>query len=89
MTDIHNHPSVYLNGTGLPLSVTGFELHCALSGSPCNSLGSPDSFMWYNELHPSEQVDRVIAKEFVKVISGSSSYATYYAPTVSSYSGWW
>jgi len=89
MTNIHQNPSSYLNGTGLPLNVTGFELQCPLSGSPCTPLGSPDSFMWYDELHPTEQVDRVIAREFVNVISGNSTYATYYKPTSPGYDGRW
>lgn len=40
--------------------------------------GGLDSFMWRDELHPSEQVDRVIAREVVRVLSGRSKYATYY-----------
>lgn len=34
--------------------------------------------MWYDELHPSERTDQVIAKEFAKVVKGLSSYATYW-----------
>jgi hypothetical protein len=40
---------------------------------------SPDSFMWYDELHPSEQTDRVIAREFVDVVKGNSKWATYWS----------
>lgn len=34
--------------------------------------------MWYDELHPSEQTDRVIAREFLEVIKGKSKWATYW-----------
>jgi hypothetical protein len=33
----------------------------------------------YDELHPSEQTDRIIAKNFVDILDGSSKYATYYS----------
>jgi len=81
------NPAQYLNGTA-PANVTGFEYQCDPSGSPCHSLGSPDSFFWYDSLHPSEQADRNIAKEFVKVISGDSTYASYYSsPAFSGFPG--
>ena len=72
---------MYLNGTA-PVNVTGYEHHCSLDGATCNDElngTSPDSFLWYDILHPSEQTDRIIAKEFVQVISGSSGYAAYYS----------
>lgn len=34
--------------------------------------------MWYDELHPSEQTDRIIAKEFVGLLDGMSKYASYF-----------
>jgi hypothetical protein len=34
--------------------------------------------MWYDELHPSEQTDRVVAREFIKVVGEGSKWATYY-----------
>ncbi|KAL2811619.1 GDSL lipase/esterase [Aspergillus granulosus] len=75
MTDIWNHPSSYLNGTA-PLNVTGFVSGCL--NSSCTSRSSWDSYMWYDELHPSEQTDRVIAREFVDVVVGNSKWATYW-----------
>jgi len=81
MSDIYDNPTMYLNGSA-SANVTGFEHHCSLNGSVCvNEYGgaSPDSFMWYDELHPSEQTDRIIAKNFVDVLAGNSSYATYYS----------
>lgn len=78
MTDIYNDPSQYLNGTA-PLSATGYVHHCNTTGGDCTTNKSPDSYMWYDELHPSEQTERVIAKEFVNVVEGSSQWATYWS----------
>jgi GDSL-like Lipase/Acylhydrolase len=53
-SDIYNHPAAFLNGTH-PLSVEGFEHHCNLTGGDCTykyNNTRPDSFMWYDELHP-------------------------------------
>jgi hypothetical protein len=73
MSDIWHNPSVYLNGTAAP-NVTGSIVQC---GPSCNVPGVRDSFMWYDELHPSEQTDRVVAKEFIDVVTGKSKWATY------------
>jgi hypothetical protein len=73
LTDIYNNPSQYLNGSA-PLDVTGYANNVNGSNNT-----SPDSFMWYDELHPSEQTDRVIAREFVDVVKGGSKWATYWS----------
>ncbi|TKA54230.1 hypothetical protein B0A49_12900 [Cryomyces minteri] len=78
ISDIYYNPSAYLNGT-LPANVTGWDNHCNLAGNVCARTNSPDSFLWYDELHPSEQTDRIIAKNFVDVIKGASKYATYWS----------
>lgn len=72
MTDVYNNPSAYLNGTSAP-DVTGYA---NLNGT-VNA--SPDSFLWYDELHPSEQADRIIAREFIGVVEGNSKWATYWS----------
>lgn len=77
MTDIYNNPAAYLNGTA-PLNVTGTVHQCDASGQQCTDSDSPDSFLWYDALHPSEQTDRVIAREFVGVVKGGSKWATYW-----------
>lgn len=56
VSDIYNNPSAYLNGTEAP-SVSGFEHHCSGEGDAevCTDQyngTSPDSFLWYDELHP-------------------------------------
>jgi hypothetical protein len=74
---MYNTPSKYLNGTA-PLNVKSWINQCGIQqGSPCTEKPSPDSYLWYDELHPSEQADRIVAREFVKVVSGESGYATY------------
>ena len=76
--DIIDNPAEYLNGS-LPYNVTGYIHHCNLTGADCTTESNPDSFVWYDELHPSEQTSRVIAKAFVDVIKGTSKWATYWS----------
>ncbi|KAF2725904.1 carbohydrate esterase family 16 protein [Polychaeton citri CBS 116435] len=76
--DIYNNPTEYLNGTA-PANVTSYNNHCTADGSQCVQSTSPDSFLWYDELHPSEQTDRIIARNFVDVVHGESKYATYWS----------
>jgi hypothetical protein len=73
--DIWNRPSEYLNGTA-PLNVTGFVTGCATT--TCSEKSDWDSFLWYDELHPSEQASRVVAEEFIKVVKGGSKWVTYW-----------
>jgi len=76
--DMYHNPERYLNGTA-PLNVTGVVYSCDVSGAACQKASSPDSYLWYDELHPSEQADRVVAREFVDVVNGKSDWATYWA----------
>jgi len=79
LTDIYDNPAQYLNGTAPP-NVTGVVHECEVSNSSaCTTNASPDSFLWYDTLHPSEQTDRIIAEEFVNVVKGRSKYATYWS----------
>ena len=79
MTDIYNSPTAF--GIASPANVTGQYYHCdPATGSNCTSqtgIGA-DHFMWYDELHPSQQTDKAIAKEFIKLVKGISKYATYW-----------
>jgi phospholipase/lecithinase/hemolysin len=78
MTDIFNHPGQYLNGT-TPPNVTGQYYKCDLKGANCKSAkGSPDAYLWWDELHPTARVDQIIAREFIKVVGGTSKYAVYW-----------
>ncbi|KAL2060899.1 hypothetical protein VTL71DRAFT_8951 [Oculimacula yallundae] len=79
LTEIYYNPTKYLSS---PANVEGqYYLCVATTGGTNNCTTSSlslDHFMWYDELHPSERVDQVIAKEFAKVVKGSSTYATYW-----------
>lgn len=74
--DIYNDPGRYLNGTA-PLSVTVPEQVCN-AADVCVKGPSPDSHLWFDDLHPSEQTERWVAREFLNVLGGRSGYATYY-----------
>ncbi|KAF2264039.1 hypothetical protein CC78DRAFT_602707 [Lojkania enalia] len=78
VTDIWENPAGYLNGT-LPANVTGIINQCDLEENNCQEKTSKDSYLWYDELHPSEQADRVIAREFVSVLGGESKWARYWS----------
>ncbi|GAB7339922.1 hypothetical protein MBLNU457_6445t1 [Dothideomycetes sp. NU457] len=77
-TDIHDYPSRYLNGS-LPYNVTGYINHCSVNGTNCVRQSNPDSYMWFDELHPSEQTERIVARTFLDVINGISPFATYWS----------
>ncbi|KAK5551209.1 hypothetical protein LTR46_010795 [Exophiala xenobiotica] len=84
ISDVYDDPTLYLNGTGVMAggeSVWGYEHHCNVNQTVCvrqENGTNPDGFLWYDELHPSEQTDRVIARNFIDVLNGTSKYATYY-----------
>lgn len=75
---MYTNPSVYLNVTA-PLNVTTWINQCDIDGNVCAARSSRDSYLWYDELHPSEQANKNVAKEFVKVINGESQFATYWS----------
>ncbi|KAE8447780.1 hypothetical protein EG329_010174 [Mollisiaceae sp. DMI_Dod_QoI] len=77
LTDIYYNPTAF--GLTAPAIVDHPYYVCDLSGNNCvPSSISLDHYMWYDELHPSQQTDEAIAKEFVNVVKGSSKYATYW-----------
>ncbi|KAJ7143673.1 carbohydrate esterase family 16 protein [Mycena epipterygia] len=76
--DMFNHPALYLNGTA-PLNVTGCwnscvapfgggDLVCTVQNGTAR-----DSYLWADELHPSEQADRIIAREIALTLEGKTS----------------
>ncbi|KAJ7020162.1 carbohydrate esterase family 16 protein [Mycena alexandri] len=76
--DIYDHPALYLNGTA-PLNVTGCwnsciapfgggDLVCTVQNGTAR-----DSYLWADELHPSEQADRIIAREIALTLEGNNS----------------
>ncbi|KIK59717.1 carbohydrate esterase family 16 protein [Collybiopsis luxurians FD-317 M1] len=79
--DMIAHPAAYLNGTA-PLNTSScvHACHYQLNESTadmgiCTIANGTDrdSFLWYDELHPSEQTDRNIAKEVAEVIEGKDN----------------
>ena len=76
LTDIFNNPGLYLKP---PANVTGYYHHCNDDYTQCTDSSEPfDTFMWYDEGHPSQRTYDVIAKEFVEALRGESSYASYW-----------
>ncbi|KAH8648463.1 hypothetical protein BX600DRAFT_389294 [Xylariales sp. PMI_506] len=74
--DIRSNPAQYLDA---PANATGYYLHCAVDGSNCTPSEYPlTSFLWYDELHPSEKTDEIIGQEFAKAVTGNSAYATWW-----------
>ncbi|KAH7890290.1 carbohydrate esterase family 16 protein [Phlebopus sp. FC_14] len=80
-TDMYNNPQDYLNGTA-PLNVTGCVNACVYGRDESTyDLGvctvaegtARDSFLWYDELHPSEQSDRIVAREMTAVMKGEAN----------------
>ncbi|KAJ7143672.1 carbohydrate esterase family 16 protein [Mycena epipterygia] len=81
--DMFDHPALYLNGTA-PLNVTGAwdacvsplgggTLECTIANGTAR-----DSFLWADELHPSEQADRIVAREIALTLEGKGSrWATW------------
>lgn len=77
LVDMYENPGRYLNGTA-PANVQGVVNECDVNGDGCVRNKSPDSFLWFDELHPSEQTSRVVAREFKNVLSGHSKWAKYW-----------
>ncbi|KAJ7621035.1 carbohydrate esterase family 16 protein [Roridomyces roridus] len=81
--DMFDHPALYLNGTA-PLNATGCWDSCVsppgggtLDCTIANGTDR-DSFLWADELHPSEQADRIVAREMALTLSGKNSrWATW------------
>ncbi|KAK3390221.1 GDSL lipase/esterase [Podospora didyma] len=80
LTDIYYEPQQYLDA---PYNTSGYFRHCqATDNSKCTdltNLGPRSGFMWYDELHPSDKTDSVIAKHFLDVVAGKSTYGTRYS----------
>ncbi|KAF5380716.1 hypothetical protein D9757_007054 [Collybiopsis confluens] len=82
--DMFTNPANYLNGTA-PLNVTGCINSCVFqvggTVGDCTEVGSlsdRDSYLWFDELHPSEQADRIVAREMATVMEGKTSqWATW------------
>ncbi|KAF8208143.1 GDSL-like Lipase/Acylhydrolase-domain-containing protein [Mycena galopus ATCC 62051] len=76
--EMYNHPAQFFNGS-IPANVTG---HCHQCPDPNNftfcgigdcTLAERDSYMWWDELHPSEQTGRNLANELWKKLTGAET----------------
>lgn len=82
--DMYQNPGAYLNGTA-PLNVTVPVSSCVYEedGTLACTVAEgtdKDSFLWQDELHPSEQADRVVAREIALVATGEGSdWATWFS----------
>lgn len=79
-TDMLAHPANYLNGTA-PLNTVSCINACVFKTNESTSDAvqctvaqgtDRDSFLWYDELHPSEQADRVVARQITNAIQRKS-----------------
>jgi len=80
-SDMYARPEKYLNGTA-PFNVDSSVMKCVFaldestsnSGNCTEAKGTDrDSYLWYDELHPSEQADRIVAREITQVIKGEDN----------------
>ncbi|ODQ56248.1 GDSL lipase/acylhydrolase family protein [Saitoella complicata NRRL Y-17804] len=79
--DMYHEPEAY----GLD-NVTGWVAHCPVSGSGNCSYavsdyktnGNQDRFLWFDELHPSEPAEKIVAREVVNAIKGSGRITTWF-----------
>jgi phospholipase/lecithinase/hemolysin len=77
--DMYQNPAQYLNGTA-PLNVTGAVNACVFTIGGANNTCTTappgtdrDSYLWFDELHPSEQADRVVARQIADVALGKKN----------------
>ncbi|OAA55042.1 carbohydrate esterase family 16 protein [Niveomyces insectorum RCEF 264] len=78
LTDVYADPAAYL---AAPANATGYFHHCdPTNTTQCTDApGSIDSYMFFDELHPSTKTDSVIAEAFLDVVAGISEYGTTYS----------
>ncbi|KAJ3572023.1 hypothetical protein NP233_g3364 [Leucocoprinus birnbaumii] len=77
--DMYTNPAAWLNGTAPAFNVTGCVDSCIYqidsTESVCTMVNGTDrdSYLWYDELHPSEQADRHVAREIANIFEGTGS----------------
>ncbi|KAH7061743.1 GDSL lipase/esterase [Auriculariales sp. MPI-PUGE-AT-0066] len=86
-TDMYSHPETYFNGTDT-LNVTGavkscvYQVNGTADTAQCATVAAGsarDSYLWYDELHPSEQADRIIAREVVAALHGNVTWTRWFS----------
>jgi len=80
INSIYNDPTEFFPGEqGRQFNVTGFYHECDDTGSNCVNQAAPyDTFLWYDQLHPTQTTMSVVAKEFAGVVDGTSKYGKYF-----------
>lgn len=76
MSHVYENSEEYFPGS-VPANVTGFTKQCDETGD-CALAPNPESYMWFDELHPSERTSEILAQEFMQVVRGKSEWATYW-----------
>lgn len=74
LSDLYYYPSDYPEIR----NVSSFINRCDNESRQCERLPNPEQYMWFDELHPSEQTDRIVAEHFIEVIEGKSRWASYW-----------
>lgn len=75
--DIIYNPEQYLTA---PFNTTGYIYHCNTTNNCATSYIADDrrnGYVWYDELHPSQRTDAIVAEEFSKAMQKESKWATY------------
>lgn len=67
LVDVYENPEQYLAS---PAIVDKPYNMCTGNGTCTESATGLDHYMWFDDLHPSTQVDKAIAREFVEVVKG-------------------
>ncbi|KAF8307894.1 hypothetical protein DL93DRAFT_1978383 [Clavulina sp. PMI_390] len=79
LSDVIYNPTEWISA---PYNTTGYLNHCNVDDDCATSYiydqAHWNGYVWYDELHPSEMTDRIIANEMIKAFSKKSKYVTYY-----------
>ncbi|KAK1967114.1 acetyl esterase [Colletotrichum sublineola] len=80
LRDVHAEPSKYLSSP--PNVMAPYRVCDPVTVTCVNSPEPKASFLWYDELHPSERASEIVAQHFIDVLHGNSTYGKTYA-------SWW
>ncbi|KAG8773682.1 hypothetical protein FRC12_002375, partial [Ceratobasidium sp. 428] len=80
--DIYEKPASYLIGPSYNVTDVINACKYPSGSSTLECVTQPaavrDSYLWWDELHPSEQANRVVAREILKALSGKGSFLSWY-----------
>ncbi|KAL4901560.1 hypothetical protein BDW74DRAFT_181571 [Aspergillus multicolor] len=80
IVDIVTDPGRYVKEQPVAAGIEMFRKGCRdFAQLDCDFNEGPlGRYVWYDELHPSERVEEIIAEEFIKVLGGESKYGESY-----------